>query len=203
MASGFPLFFHSHDFVWKVCFYQMLPHAGSSGEKCGLTFSGFWLWRKFCSICMVFHMRFFLNGTLSFKVVYGVPESSSKYIEENLSIGNGQRTNIPLSVNSPLNRKETGFLQSVLLTFALLCHIFYRRFPLWKVYSQFPQVWIVNSCPEIGLVSNESTDRNPSFIWVIHTNSQFSVYISSGQWIFSCLLSWKYQFTQFFYTACG
>lgn len=41
---------------------------------------------------MVFHMRFFLNGTLSFKVVYGVPESSSKYIEENLSIGNGQRT---------------------------------------------------------------------------------------------------------------
>lgn len=203
MDSGFPLFFHSHDFVWKVCFYQMLPHAGSSGEKCGLTFSGFWLWRKFCSICMVFHMRFFLNGTLSFKVVYGVPESSSKYIEENLSIGNGQRTNIPLSVNSPLNRKETGLLQSVLLTFALLCHIFYRRFPLWKVNSQFPQVWIVNSCPEIGLVSNESTDRNPSFIWVIHTNSQFSVYISSGQWIFSCLLSWEYQFTQFFYTACG
>lgn len=70
----------------------------------------------------------FLNGTLSFKVVYGVPESSSKYIEENLSIGNGQRTNIPLSVNSPLNRKETGFLQSVLLTFALLCHIFLQAF---------------------------------------------------------------------------
>ena len=135
MDSGFPLFFHSHDFVWKVCFYQMLPHAGSSGEKCGLTFSGFWLWRKFCSICMVFHMRFFLNGTLSFKVVYGVPESSSKYIEENLSIGNGQRTNIPLSVNSPLNRKETGFLQSVLLTFALLCHIFLQVFS--PVKSEF------------------------------------------------------------------
>lgn len=135
MDSGFPLFFHSHDFVWKVCFYQMLPHAGSSGGKCGLTFSGFWLWRKFCSICMVFHMRFFLNGTLSFKVVYGVPESSSKYIEENLSIGNGQRTNIPLSVNSPLNRKETGFLQSVLLTFALLCHIFLQAFS--PVKSEF------------------------------------------------------------------
>ena len=74
---------------------------------------------------MVFHMRFFLNGTLSFKVVYGVPESSSKYIEENLSIGNGQRT----------NRKETGFLQSVLLTFALLCHIFLQAFS--PVKSEF------------------------------------------------------------------
>ena len=84
---------------------------------------------------MVLHMRFFLNGTLSFKVVYGVPESSSKYIEENLSIGNGQRTNIPLSVNSPLNRKETGFLQSVLLTFALLCHIFLQAFS--PVKSEF------------------------------------------------------------------
>lgn len=80
-------------------------------------------------------MRFFLNGTLSFKGLYEALKSSPKYIEENLSIGNGQRTNIPLSVNSPSNRKETCFLQPVILTFALLCHIFLQVFS--PVKSEF------------------------------------------------------------------